>query len=62
MGLRIAWTAPVHCPEPDCCRPPTNNVPTADIDRPVADPVSAKQLEVLAANWHRVRHHLLPDG
>jgi len=27
-----------------------HNVPTADIDRPVADPISAKQLEVLAAN------------
>jgi 3-isopropylmalate/(R)-2-methylmalate dehydratase large subunit len=27
-----------------------HNVPTEDIDQPVADPVSAKQLEVLAAN------------
>src|ERR1044071_175193 len=27
-----------------------HNVPTEDIDKPVADPVSAKQLEVLAAN------------
>jgi 3-isopropylmalate/(R)-2-methylmalate dehydratase large subunit len=27
-----------------------HNVPTTDIDRPVADPVSARQLEVLAAN------------
>ena len=27
-----------------------HNVPTLDIDRPVADPVSAKQLEVLSAN------------
>jgi 3-isopropylmalate/(R)-2-methylmalate dehydratase large subunit len=27
-----------------------HNVPTADIDQPVADPISAKQLEVLAAN------------
>jgi 3-isopropylmalate/(R)-2-methylmalate dehydratase large subunit len=27
-----------------------HNVPTTDIDKPVADPVSAKQLEVLAAN------------
>ncbi|MHB1517987.1 MAG: 3-isopropylmalate dehydratase large subunit [Acidimicrobiales bacterium] len=27
-----------------------HNVPTSDIDKPVADPVSAKQLEVLAAN------------
>ncbi len=27
-----------------------HNVPTTDIDKPVADPVSAKQLEVLASN------------
>ena len=27
-----------------------HNVPTTDIDKPVADPISAKQLEVLAAN------------
>ena len=27
-----------------------HNVPTTDIDKPVADPVSAKQLEVLTAN------------
>jgi 3-isopropylmalate/(R)-2-methylmalate dehydratase large subunit len=27
-----------------------HNVPTTDIDKPVADPVSAKQLEVLSAN------------
>ncbi len=27
-----------------------HNVPTIDIDRPIADPVSARQLEVLAAN------------
>ncbi len=27
-----------------------HNVPTADIDKPVADPISAKQLQVLAAN------------
>ncbi len=27
-----------------------HNVPTTDIDRPIADPISAKQLEVLAAN------------
>jgi 3-isopropylmalate/(R)-2-methylmalate dehydratase large subunit len=27
-----------------------HNVPTADIDRPVEDPISARQLEVLAAN------------
>src|SRR5579872_2416312 len=27
-----------------------HNVPTTDVDKPIADPVSAKQLEVLAAN------------
>ena len=27
-----------------------HNVPTADIDQPIADPISAKQMEVLAAN------------
>ncbi|MEJ7585085.1 MAG: aconitase family protein, partial [Acidimicrobiales bacterium] len=27
-----------------------HNVPTVDIDQPVADPVSARQLDVLAAN------------
>ena len=27
-----------------------HNVPTADIDKPVEDPISAKQLEVLAAS------------
>jgi 3-isopropylmalate/(R)-2-methylmalate dehydratase large subunit len=27
-----------------------HNVPTTDVDKPVADPISAKQLEVLAAN------------
>jgi 3-isopropylmalate/(R)-2-methylmalate dehydratase large subunit len=28
-----------------------HNVPTTEIDRPVADPISARQLEVLSANW-----------
>ena len=39
-----------------------HNVPTTDIDKPVADPISAKQLEVLVGQLRRVRHHLLPDG
>ena len=30
--------------------PPTTTCPTEDIDQPVEDPISAKQLEVLAAN------------
>ena len=39
-----------------------HNVPTADIDQPIADPISRKQVEVLRANMRRVRHPLLPDG
>src|SRR6202034_154987 len=27
-----------------------HNVPTTDVDKPVADPISAKQLEILSAN------------
>src|SRR6201996_6256258 len=27
-----------------------HNVPTKDVDKPLADPISAKQIEVLAAN------------
>ena len=34
-----------------------HNVPTTDIDKPVADPISAKQLEVLDGQLRRVRHH-----
>src|SRR3546814_2919665 len=33
-----------------------HNVPTADIDQPVADPISKKQLEVLAANTRSEEH------
>ena len=39
-----------------------HNVPTADIDQPIADPISARQVEVLRAEHRRVRHHQLPDG
>ena len=39
-----------------------HNVPTADIDQPVQDPISAKQMEVLAPQLRRVRHPPLPDG
>ena len=39
-----------------------HNVPTADIDQPIADPISAKQVEVLREQHHGVRHHQLPDG
>ena len=39
-----------------------HNVPTEDIDQPVADPISRKQMEVLAAQLRRVRHPPLRDG
>jgi 3-isopropylmalate/(R)-2-methylmalate dehydratase large subunit len=40
-----------------------HNVPTADIDKPVEDPISAKQLEVLAANTAEfgITHYGLGD-
>ena len=47
-GLRMAGR-PVRHPELTVATA-DHNVPTTDIDKPVADPVSAKQLEVLAAN------------
>ena len=39
-----------------------HNVPTTDIDKPVADPISAQQLLGPQRQHGRVRHHLLPDG
>ncbi len=47
-GVRLAGRT-VHRPDLTVATA-DHNVPTIDIDRPVADPVSAKQLEVLAAN------------
>jgi 3-isopropylmalate/(R)-2-methylmalate dehydratase large subunit len=47
-GLRLAGRG-VHRPDLTIATA-DHNVPTADIDRPVADPISAKQLAVLAAN------------
>jgi 3-isopropylmalate/(R)-2-methylmalate dehydratase large subunit len=47
-GLRLAGRTVRH-PELTVATA-DHNVPTADIDKPVADPVSAKQLEVLTAN------------
>ena len=47
-GLRLAGRT-VHRPDLTIATA-DHNVPTLDIDKPVADPVSAKQLEVLAAN------------
>ena len=39
-----------------------HNVPTADIHLPIADEISAKQVETLRRNIGRVRCHQLPDG
>jgi 3-isopropylmalate/(R)-2-methylmalate dehydratase large subunit len=47
-GLRLAGRSVRH-PELTVATA-DHNVPTTDIDRPVADPVSARQLEVLSAN------------
>ncbi len=47
-GLRLAGR-PVRRPDLTIATA-DHNVPTTDIDKPVADPISAKQLEVLAAN------------
>ena len=47
-GLRLAGR-PVRHPELTIATA-DHNVPTTGIDKPVADPVSARQLEVLAAN------------
>ncbi len=47
-GLRLAGRA-VHRPDLTIATA-DHNVPTVDIDKPVADPISAKQLEVLATN------------
>jgi len=47
-GLRLAGRG-VHRPDLTIATA-DHNVPTADIDKPVADPISAKQLAVLAGN------------
>ncbi len=47
-GLRLAGRG-VHRPDLTIATA-DHNVPTVDIDKPVADPVSAKQLEALATN------------
>ncbi|MDA8380018.1 MAG: 3-isopropylmalate dehydratase large subunit [Actinomycetota bacterium] len=39
-----------------------HNVPTTDIDRPIADPISARQLEVLAANCAEAKITFFPMG
>src|ERR1700678_4179720 len=47
-GLRLAGRS-VHRPDLTTATA-DHNAPTADIDQPVADPISAKQLAVLASN------------
>jgi len=47
-GLRLAGRT-VHRPDLTIATA-DHNVPTTDIDKPVADPISAKQLSVLSAN------------
>ncbi len=47
-GLRLAGRTVRH-PELTVATA-DHNVPTTDVDKPIADPVSARQLEVLAAN------------
>src|SRR3984957_10314938 len=47
-GLRLAGR-PVHRPDLTAA-PEANNVPTVDIDKPIADPVSRKQVETLRRN------------
>src|ERR1700687_2506950 len=59
-GLRLAGR-PVHRPHLTIATP-DHNVPTVDIDKPVADPISAKQLEVLAANCEEFGITCYPMG
>ena len=59
-GLRLSGR-PVRRPDLTVATE-DHNVPTADIDQPIADPISARQVEVLRENTKRVRHHQLPDG
>src|SRR5579884_936086 len=59
-GLRLAGR-PVRRPDLTVATA-DHNVPTVDIDRPVADPVSARQLEVLAANCAEFGVTVYPMG
>src|SRR4051794_37315739 len=50
-------------PRPPPAPPPAHpNVPTPAIDKPVADPISARQLEVLAENCAEFGIQLFPMG
>ena len=59
-GLRLAGR-PVRRPDLTVATM-DHNVPTADIHLPVADPISAKQMEVLAANCAEFGIRLYPMG
>src|SRR6201994_22009 len=59
-GLRMAGR-PVRRPDLTIATM-DHNVPTANIDQPVADPISAKQMEVLAANCAEFGVRLFPMG
>ncbi len=59
-GLRLAGRKPRR---PDLTLATADhNVPTIDIDKPVADPISRKQLEVLSANCAEFGITLYPMG
>jgi 3-isopropylmalate/(R)-2-methylmalate dehydratase large subunit len=59
-GLRLAGR-PVRRPDLTVATA-DHNVPTTDIDQPVADPISARQLEVLSANCAEFGITLYPRG
>jgi 3-isopropylmalate/(R)-2-methylmalate dehydratase large subunit len=59
-GLRLAGR-PVRRPDLTVATM-DHNVPTADIDQPVQDPISAKQMEVLARNCAEFGIRLYPMG
>ncbi|HVC26059.1 MAG TPA: 3-isopropylmalate dehydratase large subunit [Acidimicrobiales bacterium] len=59
-GLRLAGRR-VHRPDLTVATA-DHNVPTVDIDKPVADPVSRRQLEALAANCEEFGVTLYPMG
>src|SRR5437879_5127286 len=59
-GLRLAGRA-VRRPDLTLATM-DHNVPTTDIDQPVADPISAKQMEVLAENCKEFGIPLYPMG
>src|SRR5437764_4967290 len=59
-GLRLAGR-PVRRPDLTLATA-DHNVPTTDIDKPVADPISAKQLAVLARNCEEFGIRFFPMG